>query len=149
VAVDPSGKFAYVVNGYHSNLGPVPSTVSVYTIGGGGALTPVAGSPFTAGNESGSVVIAGQTVVSPVQGITNLMNTVNGLNLPQGLTNSLDADLAAAQAALAKNHTNAACGDLTLFIQEVMAQSGKKIAVNAANQLIAQANVIKTQLGCS
>jgi hypothetical protein len=76
------------------------------------------------------------------------MNTVNGLNLPHGLTNSLDSDLAAAQAALAKNHTNAACGDLALFVQAVMAQSGKKITVNDANQLIAQANVIEAQLGC-
>lgn len=149
VAVDPSGKFAYVVNGYHSNFGPVPSTISVYTIGAGGALTAVAGSPFQAGNSSRSVVIAGQTVVPPAQGITNLMNTVSSLSLASGLTNSLDSDLSGALASLAAGHVKAACNQINLFIQEVEAQSGKKITGAEADQLIAQANAIGTQLGCS
>jgi len=34
------------------------------------------------------------------------------------------------------------------FINEVMAQSDKKLTVAQANQLIAQANAIKTALGC-
>jgi DNA-binding beta-propeller fold protein YncE len=42
VAVDPTGKFAYVTNSVSSN-------VSAYTINATtGALTPVAGSPFAA-----------------------------------------------------------------------------------------------------
>ena len=48
VAVDPTGKFAYVVNLGNSN-------VSAYTIDAStGALTPVAGSPFAAGSGSRS-----------------------------------------------------------------------------------------------
>jgi 6-phosphogluconolactonase (cycloisomerase 2 family) len=44
VTVDPAGKFAYVANGGSNN-------VSAYTINAAtGALTPVAGSPFTAGS---------------------------------------------------------------------------------------------------
>ena len=45
VAVDPTGKFAYV-----TNFGFSASDVSAYTINAGtGALTPVTGSPFAAG----------------------------------------------------------------------------------------------------
>ena len=43
IAVDPTGKFLYVVNGGSS-------TVSAYTINAStGALTPVSGSPFDTG----------------------------------------------------------------------------------------------------
>lgn len=49
VAIDPTGKFAYVPNeSYPSG----PGSVSAYTISpSNGALTPVNGSPFTAGTE--------------------------------------------------------------------------------------------------
>ena len=56
VAVDPTGKFAYV-----ANFGPdpldVPGTVSAYSIGSNGALTPVPGSPFAAGYFTKSVAV--------------------------------------------------------------------------------------------
>jgi 6-phosphogluconolactonase len=55
VAVDPTGKFAYVVN--DSNVPEVPGTVSAFTIGSGGALTPVPGSPFPAGDTPDSVAV--------------------------------------------------------------------------------------------
>jgi 6-phosphogluconolactonase len=55
VAVDPSGKFAYVVNS-GSNLGF--RNVSAYTIDGTtGALSPVSGSPFAAGSFPVSVAV--------------------------------------------------------------------------------------------
>jgi 6-phosphogluconolactonase len=51
VAVDPSGKFAYVANGGDN-------TVSGYTIGPTtGALTAIAGSPFAAGNGPNIVAV--------------------------------------------------------------------------------------------
>jgi 6-phosphogluconolactonase len=50
VAVDPTGKFAYVAN--------LPdNTVSAYSIGADGSLTPVSGSPFVTGNEPRSVAV--------------------------------------------------------------------------------------------
>jgi len=56
VAVDPSGKFAYVVNSTQATL-PVGS-VSAYIIdAASGALTPVAGSPFPAGTLSRSITV--------------------------------------------------------------------------------------------
>jgi hypothetical protein len=49
VAVDPTGKFAYLAN--------LLSDVSAYSIGSNGALTPVPGSPFAAGAFPFSVAI--------------------------------------------------------------------------------------------
>ena len=61
VAVDPSGKFAYVGNQFvFSAIG----NISAYTIDSTtGALTPVPGSPFAAGSFPFSVAIAGQSTV--------------------------------------------------------------------------------------
>jgi DNA-binding beta-propeller fold protein YncE len=50
VAVNPTGKFAYVSNFNDNN-------VSAYSIGANGALMPVAGSPFAAGNNPNSVAV--------------------------------------------------------------------------------------------
>jgi DNA-binding beta-propeller fold protein YncE len=54
VAVDPSGKFAYVANG--------DGTVSGYTINAtSGAVTDIPGSPFAAGSVGGTfVALSGQ-----------------------------------------------------------------------------------------
>jgi hypothetical protein len=50
VAVDPTGKFAYVANGNTNN-------VSAYSIAANGALTPVKGSPFAAGRQPFSAAV--------------------------------------------------------------------------------------------
>jgi 6-phosphogluconolactonase len=50
VAVDPTGKFAYVANPFRNN-------VFAYSIGANGALTPVPGSPFLAGFMPVSVAV--------------------------------------------------------------------------------------------
>jgi 6-phosphogluconolactonase len=52
VAVDPTGKFAYVTNVGSAN-------VSAYAINAtSGALTPVAGSPFAAGTNPVGIAVA-------------------------------------------------------------------------------------------
>jgi hypothetical protein len=56
-----------------------------------------------------------------------MMNLVQSFKLQQGIENSLDAKLAAAQAALnAANDGNrpTACNQIQAFINEVQAQSG-------------------------
>jgi hypothetical protein len=50
VAVDPTGKFAYVAN-------EGSNTVSAYSIGAGGALTQLSGSPFATGGAPISLAI--------------------------------------------------------------------------------------------
>ena len=91
-------------------------------------------------------------VETPTQLVTELVNTTNSLNLQQGIDNSLDAKLQAALAALSAakaNDITTACSQINAFLNEVMAQSGKKLTVAQANQLIAQANAIMTALGCT
>jgi len=56
VTVDPSGSFVYVAN-YGDGI--VASNVSAYSIESNGALTPVAGSPFTAGTGPVSITTIG------------------------------------------------------------------------------------------
>src|SRR5712692_8605566 len=140
-AVDPSGKFAYAVNNASSS-----QNVSAYTINSTtGALSSISGSPFAAGTRPFAMAIAG--TVTPAELITGLTNTVNSLGLQAGIANSLDAKLQAAQASLPANITSA-CNQMNAFVNEVMAQSGRHLTVAQADQLIAQANFIKTSLGC-
>jgi beta propeller repeat protein len=90
-------------------------------------------------------------VPSAEQLISNLITTVNSLDLKQGITTSLDAKLQAAEAALVaarKNDRTTACNTMNAFINDVSAQSGKMITLEQANQLIAATMQIKSLLGC-
>jgi hypothetical protein len=80
--------------------------------------------------------------------IADLISIVNEFNLHPGIETSLTAKLREALAAVNGGDTATACTKLEDFINEVQAQSGKKITVNQGNQLIAVANLIKTSLGC-
>jgi len=88
---------------------------------------------------------------SPELLIDRLINTVNDLDLKQGITTSLDAKLQAAQAALdavrANDKTNA-CNLINAFTNEVSAQSGKMITPDQAGQLMNACLMIKKALGC-
>ena len=81
----------------------------------------------------------------------NLIMLVQGFNLAQGITNSLDTKLQnvldAFNATNAGNRANA-CNQITAFINSVMAQSGKQLTIAQANQLIAKANQIRAVQGC-
>jgi 6-phosphogluconolactonase len=58
VAVDPTGKFAFVANRCDATHVCLNGTVSVYTINSAtGALSPVSGSPFAAGPDALSVAV--------------------------------------------------------------------------------------------
>jgi hypothetical protein len=46
------------------------------------------------------------------------------------------------------NQPAGACENVTLFIQQVTAQSGKGLTTTQANSLLADANQIKLTLGC-
>jgi HYR domain-containing protein/beta-propeller repeat-containing protein len=96
---------------------------------------------FSGNKSSGSFQI---TVEGAAQQISDLMNYVAGAGLDSPLTNSLESKLSAAF----KDGFPGSCGDLTDFITEVGGQSGKKIPVSVANQLIASAQQIKNVLGC-
>lgn len=69
-----------------------------------------------------------------------------GMIADKGTLNSLLQKLQNAQASLKKGQTNAAVNKLEAFINEVKAQSGKKINTDAANLLIADAQWVITDL---
>ena len=69
--------------------------------------------------------------------IHNLIALVQGLGLPSGTANSLIVKLQAAANALDRDNTQAACGSLGAFINEVNAQKGKKLTSAQADSLLA------------
>ena len=71
VAIDPSGKFAYVAN--NGTVSGKPGSVSAFTINPrSGALTPVQGSPFAAGSNPLAVA------VSPTEKYLYVVNFASG-----------------------------------------------------------------------
>jgi len=118
-------------------------------VGWGGNATGQATPPASL---SGVVAISagdfhGLALVSAFD-IDDLIALVNGLNINQGIQTSLLAKLNAAAAALAADNTTTACTKLQDFINECNAQSGKKLSVEQANELIARANEIRASIGC-
>jgi hypothetical protein len=103
----------------------------------------------TGGGGLSGGILASNELYGTVSDLTNILtNTVNGFNLQAGTATSLGAKLRALQASLVANDLTNACIQINSFVSEVMAQSGKKLTVAQADQLIAQANIIKTGLGC-
>jgi DNA-binding beta-propeller fold protein YncE len=76
VAVDPTGQFAYVVNG--SNNVPGSGAVSAFSIGSNGVLTPVPGSPFPAGSSPVSVTV---DPTGKFAYVANFSNTVSAFSI--------------------------------------------------------------------
>ncbi|NHH96942.1 hypothetical protein DYY66_0491 [Candidatus Nitrosotalea sp. FS] len=76
------------------------------------------------------------TVLTPIQADQKLVSIINGMNLPGGETNSLDAKLGAALSSLNSHGNNTAKNQLNAFINEVNAQTGKKITQTQAAQLL-------------
>jgi len=70
-----------------------------------------------------------------------------GLGLPQGTENSLTAKLDNARKSWARGDNGAAIIQVSSFIDEVKAQSGKKIPAAQAAELIRQASLIAYSLG--
>jgi len=58
------------------------------------------------------------------------------------------AKLQAAQTSLANGDTTAACNELEALINEAQAQSGKKLTVAQAMEIITDAKAIRTSIGC-
>jgi 6-phosphogluconolactonase (cycloisomerase 2 family) len=77
IAIDPAGKFVFVAN-------QAADSISVFSIGANGSLSPVAGSPFTAGNPYGLAMNAAGTILFannfPDSSISDL-NTVSAFQI--------------------------------------------------------------------
>lgn len=83
----------------------------------------------------------------PAVQIQGLIAQVTSLGLPKGTQNSLRVKLNAALASVNQGNNASARGQLGAFINEVSAQSGKKITAASAAALIAEAQAIIASLG--
>ena len=83
-----------------------------------------------------------------VQAIDDLRERVASYGLPRGIARSLDAKLEAALNAWQAGDSAEACNSLSAFLNEVRAQTGKKLTEAQAQQLTAGANDIRAQIGC-
>jgi hypothetical protein len=80
--------------------------------------------------------------------IGKLREFVAGLQIHHGIANALDSKLRAALTALAVDDTADACHSLQAFLNQVNAQTGKKLTLAQAQQLTDQATEIRTLLDC-
>ncbi|MCK5559962.1 MAG: VCBS repeat-containing protein, partial [Thermoplasmata archaeon] len=71
----------------------------------------------------------------PVTLIENLINDIEDMDLPKGIENSLVSKLENALKSLEKENYGAAINQMNAFINEVEAQSGKKIPEDEAVEL--------------
>jgi hypothetical protein len=85
----------------------------------------------------------GSSLITTIPGLTVQLQS---FNLPFGTASSLLAKLQAAEAA---GPSSAACSDLSDFIAEAQAQSGKRLTVAQANELITTAIQVEVARGCS
>ena len=95
--------------------------------------------------ESGPVYLTFNVVATPsdpAEEILELLDTVESMNLQQGINNSLNAKLNAAMAAMERGNTQAATNVLKALIHQVEAQRGKKITNEQADILVAAAQAI-------
>ena len=100
---------------------------------------------LNSGYERGFII----NIQTPSEAIQDLVNLIETFNLQQGIDNSLDAKLGAAQNALSdvnQNNNQAAINALQSFINAVEAQRGNRITNEQANQLIAAAQAIINSL---
>lgn len=98
---------------------------------------------YTAGSTSGAFVAT--PVVDPAVLLQQLADDVVGLGPGQSLYRKVEL----AQAYFAANDIPATCAMLMDFINEVSAQRDKKIPAASADQLIADAQAIMTEIGCN
>ncbi len=98
---------------------------------------------------SGGQVDIGAVEKTADERIIDLRSEVSAASIHHGTMNALTAKLNAALAAWAINDVTAACANVNAFISQVNAQRGKKIPVALADSLIADANAIRTALGCA
>ena len=109
--------------------------------GGGGSGHGPPGTTFQTGVQSGNGVV---TITYTVPSIGDLIDRVTALNLPAALEKSLLGSLDAAQQNPAQ-----ACNELAAFISQVaVGESSGKISGADGDQLIGEAEQVRTSLGC-
>jgi probable HAF family extracellular repeat protein len=80
--------------------------------------------------------------------VHDLTTSIDLMELPGGVTDSLNSKLADATTAVVAGDTATACGDLNALINYAAAQIGRKLTVDQANSIISTARSIRTELQC-
>jgi len=100
----------------------------------------------TAGNQGSASFSV--LVQSASQQLTNLLTAVQSVVIDAPTSKNLLSIIQNAQDSLAKGDTAGTCDKLSSFINQVQAQSGKKIAKATADGLLVDATRIKAVVGC-
>ena len=91
---------------------------------------------------------SGAFEMTAADGLTVMIHVVKSFFLAKSLQTSLDQQLQTVLADLRAHQTTQACQGLTSFINSVQAQSGSGLTTTQATQLLTEAAVIHTRLGC-
>ena len=130
-----------------SNFGS-PAVLSSGSATSASILTLSAGSHIITAVYSGDTLHASsngtltQIIQTPEEATQGLINTISTLQLDQGISNSLDSKLNATINSLNSNQNITAKNQLMAFINEVNAETGKKLTQDQTNQLITKAQNI-------
>jgi hypothetical protein len=95
-----------------------------------------------------AVAVDAGLTTTPPPSIEHLIQEVTDAGLPHGTANSLLAKLNNAQRKVSAGNVAAACGSLGAYINEVQAQSGKKLETEYADALVLEATAVRDSLGC-
>jgi hypothetical protein len=90
-------------------------------------------------------------VVAPIgieARIAEMRTTLAAMPISAGIRRSLDHKLAAAQRSAVRGHTNATCGQLGAFANEVSAQDGKKLTRDQAALLLNSISAARAEIPC-
>jgi hypothetical protein len=122
-----------------------------FTAGGGGGGSGFCPFDICAAFETGVREGNGLVTVTytvPTATIADLIVSVEALDLHGGIENGLLKKLTNAQRNLDAGNTANACSQLASFINQVGAQSGKKIDAADATDLIEEAEAVRASIGC-
>lgn len=126
--------------------GPTPSLSAAQVNSLGVGIHPVS---LTVTDSFGATDTATTTLTvnavapaDPQEMTENLIEVVGSLDLPEEIQNSLTSKLSNVIKSLEKGQSNAAINQLNAFINEVQAQSGKKLTSEQASMLILEATRI-------
>ena len=89
-----------------------------------------------------SIATVGEEIVEPDEAIENLIDEIEGMDLPKGIANSLTSKLENALKSLEKGKDETAINQLDAFINQVEALSGKKMTEAQTDALIEAAEAI-------
>jgi DNA-binding beta-propeller fold protein YncE len=154
IVTEPFGEVVHIMDANTNTLitrmdlgffGPFPSSLAVNATT---SFVYVANIGFDPNNGGQSISVIDDPP-PPATQLQSLIDKVRNYNLAQGITNSLDAKLQNALAAvdsLNQGNSNAVCNKLDSFINEVEAQN--RLTTAQAADLSAAANRIRRTIGC-